>query len=292
MCHRFTLLNGEEADRVVDWLRVVRRALAGGMGTDTVVPPSFGRPGVVPFDAIDCYPGAESSVIVAEGSAAAAADASAPTAAPGELSRIDLVWGIEVPWQKGLVFNARIESALSGSGMWRTAMEEGRCIVPVRAFYETRNVEARPESARAAGAATVSGVAAVPNDPAELTRGTVADTEQGALGLEDARAATAPRPRGRRPQYRFAAPGENALLLAGLRIGDRFALVTCEPDAVVGAVHTRMPLALTAPEALAWLDGRSDAAVLLQRHLPVPLIAEEEPAPSKQPANPDQMSLF
>lgn len=251
VCHRFTLLNGEEADRVVDWLRAVRRALAAGMAADGVAPPSFARPGAVPFEAIDCYPGAESSVIVAEGSAAAtqatqatqamAPVAPAPMASPGELARIDLVWGIEVPWQKGLVFNARIESALSGSGMWRTAMEDARCIVPVRAFYETRNVEA---------------------------------------------------PSGRRPRYRFSVRGSEALLLAGLRIGDRFALVTCDPDAVVGAVHTRMPLALTASEALAWLDGRPDAAVLLQRHLPVPLIAEEEPAPARRPANPDQMSLF
>lgn len=304
MCHRFTVLNGEEADRVVDWLRAVRRALAGGMRTAVVAPPSFGRPGAVPFDAIDCFPGAESSVIVAEGSAAAtqaarvtrAVQAMAPDvptsmAAPGDLARIDLVWGIEVSWQKAPVFNARIESALSGSDMWRTAMEEGRCIVPVRAFYETRNVEALPEPTCAVGALAVSG-GAVPNDPTELTCGIVPDVEQGVLGLEDARVATAPRPRGRRPQYRFAASDESALLLAGLRIGDRFALVTCEPDAVVGAVHTRMPLALAAPEALAWLDGRSDAASLLQRHLPVPLIAEEEPAPSKQPANPDQMSLF
>ena len=229
MCHRFTLLNGEEADRVVDWLRAVRRALAAGMAADGMVPPSFGRPGAVPFEAIDCYPGAESSVIVTEGSAATAQAtqaaqamapvAPAPMASPDELARIDLVWGIEVPWQKGLVFNARIESALSGSGMWRTAMEDARCIVPVRAFYETRNVEV---------------------------------------------------PSGRRPQYRFSVRGSEALLLAGLRIGDRFALVTCDPDAVVGAVHTR----------------------LLQRHLPVPLIAEEEPDPARRPANPDQMSLF
>ena len=157
-------------------------------------------------------------------------------------SRVDLLWGVDVSWKRGLVFNARIESALSGSGLWSEAVENGRCIVPVRAFYETRNVD-------------------------------------GGTG-------------GRKPQYRFASAGGTALLLAGLRLDDRFVLVTCEPDAVVGRVHSRMPLSLTAPEALAWLDSSTDARDLLARHAPVPLESQEEPAPTKRPADSDQMSLF
>ena len=86
--------------------------------------------------------------------------------------------------------------------------------------------------------------------------------------------------------------GGTALLLAGLRLGDRFVLVTCEPDAVVGRVHSRMPLSLTAPEALAWLDRSTDARDLLARHAPVPLEAQEEPAPTRRPSDSDQMSLF
>ena len=152
------------------------------------------------------------------------------------------MWGVDVSWKRGLVFNARIESALSGSGLWSEAVENGRCIVPVRAFYETRNVD-------------------------------------GGTG-------------GRKPQYRFASAGGTALLLAGLRLGDRFVLVTCEPDAVVGRVHSRMPLSLTAPEALAWLDRSTTARDLLARHAPVPLEAQEEPAPTRRPSDSDQMSLF
>lgn len=229
VCHRFEMVSGEEADAVVDWLYAVRRAVALGTGAASVPPLSFGRPAEVPLEAIDCYPGAESPVIIAEGD---------------ELGRADLAWGVEVPWKRGLVFNARIESALGGSGMWHEAMEQSRCIVPVHAFYETRNVDA---------------------------------------------------PSGRRPQYRFSARGSEALLLAGLRLGDRFVLVTCEPDAVVGAVHTRMPLSLTAPEALAWLNTAADARALLVRHVPVPLVSHEEAAPAKRPkrpADPDQLSLF
>ncbi|MEY8461076.1 SOS response-associated peptidase family protein [Eggerthellaceae bacterium 24-137] len=293
MCHRFEMLNGEETDAVLDWLRAVRRALGRGIGSAAVPPLSFGRPTPVPLDALDCYPGAECSVIVVEGDgmatgplAGSAEDGAgvlpdgtggAKGVAAENLVRIDLVWGVDVPWKRGLVFNARIESALTGSGMWAEAMERGRCIVPVRAFYETQNVEA-PE---------VGGVWSE-------SAGRGYDAEQGVLGVENAREAVArpaPRSRGRRPQYRFANEGGAALLLAALRVGDRFALVTTEPDAVVGAVHNRMPLSLTAPEALAWL-GAADARELLVRHVPVPLTAEEEPALAKRPADPDQLSLF
>lgn len=298
MCHRFEMVSGEEADAVLDWLRAVRRALASGTGAATVVPPAFGRPVDVPFDALDCYPGAESSVIVMEGErvegdwVSGGEGGSFAGDRGGELARVDLLWGVDVSWKRGLVFNARIESALSGSGMWSEAIEGGRCIVPVRAFYETRNVE---DAAASSNVLLASRVPFGANDPVELIRGTAADVEQGVLGLEDGRAAKAvvsSRPRGRKLQYRFASAGGTALLLAGLRLGDRFVLVTCEPDAVVGRVHNRMPLSLTAPEALAWLDASTDARDLLFRHVPVSLEVWEEPAPTRRPAGPDQMSLF
>lgn len=299
MCHRFEMVCGEEADAVIEWLRAVRRALnAGGSTAATaVVPPAFGRPVDVSFDALDCYPGAESSVIVMEGERVEGdlvSDGEGGSFAGdcgGDLARIDLLWGVDVSWKRGLVFNARIESALSGSGLWSDAVEGGRCIVPVRAFYETRNVE--NAASVGAGAALVEDAPFGASDPAELTRGAVADVEQGILGLDGNPAASASRrPRGRKPQYRFSNAGGTALLLAGLRLGDRFVLVTCEPDAVVGHVHSRMPLSLTAPEALAWLDRSTDACDLLARHVPVPLESQEEPAPTKRPADPDQMSLF
>lgn len=276
MCHRFEMVSGEEADAVLDWLWAVRQALASGTRTATVVPPAFGRPVDVPFDALDCYPGAESSVIVAEES---------------DLARVDLLWGVDISWKRGLVFNARIESALSGSGLWSEAIENGRCIVPVSAFYETQNVE--NAASVGAGAALVKDAPFGASDPAELARGAVADMEQDILGLKGDPTVPAPRrPRGRKPQYRFSNAGGTALLLAGLCLNDRFVLVTCEPDAVVGRVHSRMPLSLTAPEALAWLDRSTDARDLLARHVPVSLKAQEEPAPTRRPADPDQMSLF
>lgn len=47
-----------------------------------------------------------------------------------------LTWGFAVDWQRNRVFNTRIESALSGRGMWRESIEQRRCIVPTAGFFE------------------------------------------------------------------------------------------------------------------------------------------------------------
>lgn len=242
MCHRFTPLSADETDRVIDYLRAVKNLLDQGLSAEDTLPP-MAPLGAIPLEALDCYPGAECAVVV-------------PGSEPGSLNRRTLSWGVEAPWKKGLVFNARIESALRGEGLWREAMERGRCVVPVRAFYETRNVVADPASGSAAAAGSSS----------------------------------------RRPQYRFASRADQALLLAGLILGDRFVVVTTEPNATVGAVHNRMPLVLTAPEALGWLEGRLEPQQLLARRFEGALTAEEEaPAAGRKSApkaDADQLSLF
>lgn len=172
------------------------------------------------------------------------------------LARVDLTWGIEVSWKTGLVFNTRLESALEGRAMWRDALARGRCLVPVRAFFETRNVEP-------------------PAD--ELPLGT------GGAGRG-----------GRKAQFRFAGSGDGALLLAGLREGDRFTIVTTEPNVAVAPVHSRMPVALTPVEALTWLFGTpADLAALADRSR-ITLERSEAPAPSRatRRPDPDQLSLF
>ncbi len=47
-----------------------------------------------------------------------------------------LRWGYPVDWQVGPVFNTRIESLMEGKGMWRASVENGRCLVPTRGFFE------------------------------------------------------------------------------------------------------------------------------------------------------------
>jgi putative SOS response-associated peptidase YedK len=52
-----------------------------------------------------------------------------------------LTWGYPVEWQAGPVFNTRIESLLAGKGMWRASIENGRCLVPTRGFFERHATE-------------------------------------------------------------------------------------------------------------------------------------------------------
>ena len=93
------MVSGEETDAVLDWLRAVRRPLASGTGAAMAVPPAFGKPMDVPFDALDCYPGAESSVIVMDGEriegdwVSDGEGASFVGDRGGDLTRVDLLVG-------------------------------------------------------------------------------------------------------------------------------------------------------------------------------------------------------
>ena len=50
-------------------------------------------------------------------------------------------WGFEAPWNKRLIFNTRIEQALSGTRMWAHAINDGRCILPAATFFEPHQSE-------------------------------------------------------------------------------------------------------------------------------------------------------
>lgn len=69
----------------------------------------------------------------------------------GSLATVELAWGFPRGGKPHAVFNTRIESAMEqlkrGSGMWARAIMDGRCLVPVRAFYESHATE-RVESER------------------------------------------------------------------------------------------------------------------------------------------------
>lgn len=61
----------------------------------------------------------------------------------GELQARELMWGFEGfgSLSQRLIFNTRIETALqhlrTGTGMWTHPINAGRCLVPVRCFYES-----------------------------------------------------------------------------------------------------------------------------------------------------------
>ena len=144
-----------------------------------------------------------------------------------------LTWGFPLDGKPSAVFNTRIESALEQlrlgrRGMWAKAIAEGRCLVPVRAFYESHMTE-RVES--------------------EKTGRPV------------------------RRQYLFRLPGARAFLLAAVREGDRFSVVTTAPNASVAPIHDRMPLVLGPGESATWLG--QDFVVLSDRSA-LRLAAERE----------------
>lgn len=131
----------------------------------------------------------------------------------GGLAVARLTWGFPLDGKPNAVFNTRIESALEQlrlgrRGMWAKAIAEGRCLVPVRAFYEGHMTE-RVESERTG--------------------------------------------RPVRRQYLFRLPGARAFLLAAVREGDRFSIVTTRSNASVSPVHDRMPFVLGPGGSSVWL---------------------------------------
>lgn len=112
MCGRFVMLTHDE---VADVIRSIE------MDTPYIIEPDW------PARRPSAYPGS-TVPIIAKQDALLFAD--------------DLKWGFEVEWQKGLVFNTRIETALGPRpGMWKTPLKDGRCIVPTAGFFEPHATE-------------------------------------------------------------------------------------------------------------------------------------------------------
>lgn len=64
----------------------------------------------------------------------------------GSLEVVELEWGFPLDGKPDAVFNTCIESAFERlrrgrRGMWAKAIAGGRCLVPVRAFYESHAIE-------------------------------------------------------------------------------------------------------------------------------------------------------
>lgn len=112
MCVRFSPLTAEEARPVLD---------ARSTGRHTI------RYIEAPDPLRDARPGSQVPLFVPDGA--------------GGLRVATLEWGFPLDGKPHAVFNTRIESALDQlrrgrRGMWAKAIAEGRCLVPVRAFYE------------------------------------------------------------------------------------------------------------------------------------------------------------
>lgn len=117
MCVRFSPLTAEEARAVLG---------ARGTGRHTI------RYIEAPDPLRDARPGSQVPLFVPDGA--------------GGFRVATLEWGFPLDGRPHAVFNTRIESALEQlrrgrRGMWAKAITEGRCLVPVRAFYESHATE-------------------------------------------------------------------------------------------------------------------------------------------------------
>ncbi len=120
MCVRFSPLTAEEAQSVLDMRGTGRHAI---------------RYIERPDPRHDARPGSTVPLFVPDGA--------------GNLMVAKLEWGFPLDGKPHAVFNTRIESALEQlrrgrRGMWAKAIAEGRCLVPVRAFYEGHMTERVP----------------------------------------------------------------------------------------------------------------------------------------------------
>ena len=209
MCHRMSPLLLRELQEGLKYMQVTGRAYVPRRDPSIVVP--------------DAYPGSQVPLFIPEDD--------------GSLSATQLTWGFPSPAQGGrTVFNTRIETALrqatDGRGMWAGPVARGRCIVPVRAFFEWWTQPGAPRP-----------------------------------GADDA-----PGRRGRRPQVAFRLAGHRIFLIACVRQDGRFSVVTTEPNASVAPVHNRMPLVLGPGESSVWLGDdwpslADRSAVRLDREL-------------------------
>lgn len=116
MCVRMCPLTAEEAQAALD-----ARGRRGVHAIDLIERPDPARD-AHPGSSVPVYLPSENGLVVAE-----------------------LAWGFPLQGKAGAVFNTRLESALEqlerGHGMWSGAIATGRCVVPVRAFYESHGTE-------------------------------------------------------------------------------------------------------------------------------------------------------
>ena len=119
MCKRFTPLTRDEAQDILDAFMEGKPARLSDKDTSDA--------------AYDAFPGKVLPVFLSDGE--------------GGLILVEATWGFSTADGKKLIFNTRLDTALrhlaSGEGMWSKAIDEGRCLVPSRAFYEGHKTEKR-----------------------------------------------------------------------------------------------------------------------------------------------------
>lgn len=184
----------------------------------------------------------------------------------GGLATVPMAWGFSISWQRGVVFNARIERAGDPRGMWAEAFSSRRCVVPAWSFFEPH----RSETARSprTGRTVKRQYAFAAPDGAPLLLAGVYDRPLDERDFDASPAALAPGDGASDdvalalgvPVPGNAACAPDATGPAAPLEPPRFAIVTTAPAADVAAVHDRMPVVLSPAEAARWLAGDDPAS--------------------------------
>ncbi len=139
MCRRFVAVDRAEVARIAAEVArslEAREDAGGKLGALDALGSfraSLSRPVADgPGERRDAFPSSVAALIV-------------PTGLGTQLAIADMIWGYEVPWKKGPVFNTRIETALgASSSMWRASLKRRRCLVPAWGFFESHATETVP----------------------------------------------------------------------------------------------------------------------------------------------------
>lgn len=208
MCKRFTPLSHNEAQDILDAF-------------------TEGKPIRLPDKDIndakhDAFPGKTSPVFLSDGK--------------GGLVLVEATWGFPTVDGKKLIFNTRLDTALrhlaSGEGMWSKAIEQGRCLVPSRAFYENHKTDKRYSER---------------SDKEQSDKQQMDKLQQaGKLNKQQEGKLI-------KQQYRISLNGAKAFFMAGVFQDGRFSIVTTTPNNTMALIHDRMPLVLGPGETSIWL---------------------------------------
>ena len=147
MCHRIMAMRMSELTRAMERRGTTGRATVELGDEAPEAYPGSSVPLLVPGSFSASVP---TSGIAASGIAAPIPAAAAANAMTNVLVPTQLTWGFE-SFDKKLVFNTRLDTAIrqlrEGRGMWADALVAGRCLVPVRGFYETSRSHRRTDPA-------------------------------------------------------------------------------------------------------------------------------------------------
>lgn len=133
MCKRFIVVERTEVARIAVEIAEDLAAHAGELGT--LDPLASFRPFL--SSPVPDAPGTQREVFPQ-----AVVPLIAPTGLRAQLALADMIWGFEVSWKRGPVFNTRIETALNNPEcLWAESFARRRCIVPAWTFYESHATE-------------------------------------------------------------------------------------------------------------------------------------------------------